>query len=101
MSLDGLLSGQRLVEGSFNDVDAMAVSPLAWNQEYEQIGRGPFQGHITQLLMDPRPLVAGRLAAWHRPHGDLGFRTSTGIGGLPARPAKAGARWRTSGGNVA
>jgi AraC family ethanolamine operon transcriptional activator len=30
----------------------MAASPLAWNQEYEQIGRGQFQGHLTQLLMD-------------------------------------------------
>ncbi len=46
------LSGSHLVEGRFDDIDAMAVSPLAWNQEYEQIGRGRFQGKITQLLMD-------------------------------------------------
>jgi AraC family transcriptional regulator, ethanolamine operon transcriptional activator len=42
----------RLVEGHFDDIDAMAISPLAWNQEYEQIGRGRFHGHLRQLLMD-------------------------------------------------
>jgi AraC family ethanolamine operon transcriptional activator len=52
MSIEGLPSHSRFVEGSFEDIDAMAASPLAWNQEYEQIGRGRFQGRITQLLLD-------------------------------------------------
>jgi AraC family transcriptional regulator, ethanolamine operon transcriptional activator len=41
-----------VVEGRFDDIDAMAASPLAWDQEYEQIGRGRFHGHLTQLLLD-------------------------------------------------
>lgn len=41
-----------MVEGCFDDIDAMAASPLAWNQEYEQIGRGRFHGQLTQLMMD-------------------------------------------------
>jgi AraC family ethanolamine operon transcriptional activator len=45
-------SAPHFVEGRFNDIDAMAASPIAWNQEYEQIGRGRFQGKFTQLLMD-------------------------------------------------
>ena len=44
--------GRRIVEGSFDDIDAMAASPLAWDQKYEQIGRGRFQGRVTQLLVD-------------------------------------------------
>ena len=44
--------GPHVVEGRFDDIDAMAVSPLAWNQEYEQIGRGRFHGHLTQLVLD-------------------------------------------------
>lgn len=50
-------SGPRLIEGHFDDIDAMAASPLAWNQEYEQIGRGRFDGHLTQLLMDQLQLA--------------------------------------------
>jgi AraC family transcriptional regulator, ethanolamine operon transcriptional activator len=42
--------GPQFVEGRFDDIDAMAASPLAWNQEYEQIGRGRFHGHLQQLL---------------------------------------------------
>ena len=51
-SLNGLPSGRRIVEGRFDDIDAMAASPLAWDQKYEQIGRGRFQGRFTQLLLD-------------------------------------------------
>ena len=50
--LNGEPSGRRIVEGRFDDIDAMAASPLAWDQTYEQIGRGRFQGQITQLLLD-------------------------------------------------
>jgi AraC family ethanolamine operon transcriptional activator len=50
-------SGPHLVEGHFDDIDAMAASPLAWNLEYEQIGRGRFQGQLTQLLMDQLQLA--------------------------------------------
>jgi AraC family ethanolamine operon transcriptional activator len=42
----------QLVEGRFDDIDAMAASPLAWDQEYEQIGRGRFDGQLTQLMLD-------------------------------------------------
>ena len=50
LPLKGLPS--RVVEGRFDDIDAIAASPLAWDQEYEQIGRGRFQGQLTQLLLD-------------------------------------------------
>ena len=40
-----------VVEGRFDDIDALAASALAWDQEYEQIGRGRFQGRLTQLLL--------------------------------------------------
>ena len=50
--LNGEPSGRRIVEGCFDDIDAMAASPLAWDQTYEQIGRGRFQGRVTQLLLD-------------------------------------------------
>ena len=52
VSIDAPSPGPQLVEGRFDDIDAMATSPLAWNQEYEQIGRGRFRGHLTQLMMD-------------------------------------------------
>lgn len=52
-----LSSGPRLVEGRFDDIDAMAASPLAWNQEYEQIGRGRFDGQLTQLILDQLQLA--------------------------------------------
>jgi AraC family transcriptional regulator, ethanolamine operon transcriptional activator len=47
-SLEGPSTGPQLVEGRFDDIDEMAASPLAWNQEYEQIGRGRFNGHMAQ-----------------------------------------------------
>ncbi|MBI5129702.1 MAG: helix-turn-helix domain-containing protein [Rhodopseudomonas palustris] len=40
------------IETAFDDVDAMAVGPIAWNQHYEQIGRGRFHGRLTQLVFD-------------------------------------------------
>jgi len=39
-------------EGRFDDIDALAAGAREWDQEYEQIGRGRFQGRLTQLLMD-------------------------------------------------
>jgi len=42
----------QVVEGRFDDIDALAASALAWDQEYEQIGRGRFQGQLTQVLLD-------------------------------------------------
>jgi AraC family ethanolamine operon transcriptional activator len=51
-SPNGPLAGPQIVEGIFDDIDAMAASPLAWDQEYEQLGRGRFHGHLTQLLLD-------------------------------------------------
>jgi AraC family transcriptional regulator, ethanolamine operon transcriptional activator len=41
----------RLLEAAFDDIDAMAASPLAWDLEYEQIGRGRFEGQLTQLVL--------------------------------------------------
>jgi AraC family transcriptional regulator, ethanolamine operon transcriptional activator len=52
ISIEGPATESQLVEGKFDDIDAMAASPLAWNQEYEQIGRGRFHGHLRQLLMN-------------------------------------------------
>jgi AraC family ethanolamine operon transcriptional activator len=45
-------SGLRVVEGRFDDIDALAASAVAWDQEYEQIGRGRFAGRLTQLVLD-------------------------------------------------
>jgi AraC family ethanolamine operon transcriptional activator len=41
----------RVIEAQFDDIDAMAASPIAWNQGYEQIGRGRFSGQLTQLVL--------------------------------------------------
>jgi AraC family transcriptional regulator, ethanolamine operon transcriptional activator len=57
LSFEGPSSGPHLVEGHFDDIDAMAASPLAWNQEYEQIGRGRFEGRLTQLILDELQLA--------------------------------------------
>jgi AraC family ethanolamine operon transcriptional activator len=51
MSIGSLLKPQ-VVEATFNDIDAMAVSPLAWDQEYMQIGRGRFHGQLTQIVLN-------------------------------------------------
>jgi AraC family transcriptional regulator, ethanolamine operon transcriptional activator len=60
ISIEASPHDHRLVEGRFDDIDAMAESPLAWNQEYDQIGRGRFRGHLTQLLMDRSQLARVR-----------------------------------------
>lgn len=54
MSISSQRPSSRLqfVEGRFNDIDAMAASAFASDQEYEQIGRGRFQGRVTQLVLD-------------------------------------------------
>jgi AraC family ethanolamine operon transcriptional activator len=49
---EGLAPVPHVIQRRFDDIDAMAASPIAWNQEYEQIGRGRFQGQMTQVLMD-------------------------------------------------
>ena len=49
----------QVVDGIFNDIDALAASALAWNQTYEQIGRGRFNGRLTQLVLEQ--LQLGRL----------------------------------------
>lgn len=41
----------QVVEGVFDDIDALAASAAEWDQEYEQIGRGPFRGQLTQLVL--------------------------------------------------
>ncbi|MBB4274087.1 helix-turn-helix domain-containing protein [Rhizobium mongolense] len=41
----------QIVENRFDDIDALAASALAWDQHYEQIGRGRFEGRLTQFLM--------------------------------------------------
>jgi AraC family ethanolamine operon transcriptional activator len=41
----------QVLEGIYDDIDALAASALQWDQEYEQIGRGPFHGQLTQLVL--------------------------------------------------
>lgn len=91
-------SGPQLVEGSFDDIDAMAASPLAWNLEYEQIGRGRFQGQLTQLLMDRLQLARinwspGVLQSGSAPTGTWVFGLPISAAGslhVRRRPAGAG-----------
>ena len=45
-------SEPQFVERRFDDIDAMAASAFARDQECEQIGRGRFQGRVTQLVLD-------------------------------------------------
>ena len=92
----------QVVEGRFDDIDAMAVSPLAWNQEYEQIGRGRFQGQLTQLVLNRCnwPASSGRPACLQRGSAPAG----TWVFGLPLvaegslhvrrRPALPANSWR-------
>lgn len=42
----------RVINAHFDDIDAMATSPFAWRQEYNQIGRGKFRGTLGQLVLD-------------------------------------------------
>lgn len=95
-SLDA--SSGRFVEGHFDDIDAMAASPLAWNLEYEQIGRGRFQGQLTQLLMDQLQLARiswspGVLQSGSAPAGTWVFGLPISAAGtlhVRRRPARAG-----------
>jgi AraC family ethanolamine operon transcriptional activator len=49
---NGSLLKPQIVQATFDDIDAMAVSPLAWDLEYEQIGRGRFHGQLTQVVLN-------------------------------------------------
>ena len=60
-TLNELTVKSQVVEARFDDIDAMAASAVEWNQEYEQIGRGRFQGRLTQLVLNS--LQLGR-EAW-------------------------------------
>lgn len=42
----------QVIQATFDDIDIMAASPLAWNQQYEQIGRGRFQGRLSQVVLN-------------------------------------------------
>lgn len=91
-------SAPRLFEGCFDDIDAMAASPLAWNLEYEQIGRGRFKGKLTQLLMDQLQLARinwspGVLQSGSAPAGTWVFGLPISTGGslhVRRRPSRAG-----------
>jgi AraC family transcriptional regulator, ethanolamine operon transcriptional activator len=73
----------QLIEAAFDDIDAMAASPFAWRQEYHQIGRGKFQGHLTQLVMNS--LQLGRVR-WSPGVLQRGMAPSdTWVFGLPIR----------------
>jgi AraC family ethanolamine operon transcriptional activator len=50
----------QVVAGQFDDIDALASSPLGWDQEYEQIGRGQFHGQLNQLVL--KQLQLGRIS---------------------------------------
>ena len=41
----------QVVNKTFDDIDELAASALGWDQEFEQIGRGRFQGRLTQLIL--------------------------------------------------
>jgi AraC family ethanolamine operon transcriptional activator len=90
--------GSQLVEGYFDDIDAMASSPLAWNLEYDQIGRGRFRGQLTQLLMDQLQLARikwspGVLQSGSAPAGTWVFGLPISAEGslhVRRRPARAG-----------
>lgn len=43
---------REVVESTFHDVDALAAAARDWDQEYDQLGRGPFRGQLTHLLLD-------------------------------------------------
>jgi AraC family ethanolamine operon transcriptional activator len=98
VSLQEPSPGPQLVEGSFDDIDAMAASPLAWNLEYEQIGRGRFRGQLTQLLMDQLQLARinwspGVLQSGSAPAGTWVFGLPISAEGslhVRRRPARAG-----------
>ncbi len=98
ISRQAKLGRPQLFEGSFDDIDAMAASPLAWNLEYEQIGRGRFQGQLTQLLMDQMQLARinwspGVLQSGSAPTGTWVFGLPISAGGslhVRRRPSRPG-----------
>lgn len=47
------------LDSYFSDFDTMAGSPVAWNQKYDHIGRGSFDGRITQVVLNT--LQVGRV----------------------------------------
>ena len=53
ISEQGVLAPQ-VVEGSFDDIDALAAAALDWDQEYQQLGRGKFKGRLRQLVLGRR-----------------------------------------------
>lgn len=48
-------------ESRYLDFDMMAESAIAWDQKYDHIGRGPFQGRLSQVVLNT--LQVGR-AGW-------------------------------------
>ena len=46
------LPSVQVIQATFDDIDIMAASPLAWNQQYEQIGGGRFQGRLSQVVLN-------------------------------------------------
>ena len=46
-------------DSRFSDFDMMAGSPVAWEQKYDHIGRGRFDGRITQVVLNT--LQVGRV----------------------------------------
>jgi AraC family ethanolamine operon transcriptional activator len=41
-----------VIKANFDDIDAMATSPFAWQQEYNQIGHGKFRGTLAQFVLN-------------------------------------------------
>ena len=75
----------QLVQGTFDDIDALAEAALNWDQEYDQIGRGQFRGELTQLVFGQVQLnreqwTTGVLQSGAAPEG-------TWVFGLPLKAA--------------
>lgn len=88
----------RLVEGVFDDVDALASAAVEWDTEYEQLGRGRFHGKLTQLVLGGTQLnreswSPGVLQRGAAPEGSWVFGLplrSEGTLHVRRRPARAG-----------
>ena len=50
----------QIVQGRFDDIDALADAALDWDQEYHQIGRGRFHGELTQVVLGQVQLAEQR-----------------------------------------
>ncbi len=46
-------------ESHYSDFDMMAESVIAWDQKYDHIGRGPFEGRLSQVVLNT--LQVGRV----------------------------------------